>query len=67
MRSLIHDRLAGKTVSAVLTNGQELIIQLTTGEEIVIGWSLISGPFFMQQNVRIALPTMQLDGAIGVL
>lgn len=67
MRSLIHDRLSGKTVSAVLTNGQELIVQLTTGEEIVIGWSPIDGPVFLKQNVRIALPTMALDGIIGVL
>lgn len=67
MRALIHDRLAGKTVFAVLTNGQELIIQLTTGEEIVIGWSQIDGPVFLKQNVRIALPTMTLDGIIGVL
>lgn len=55
MGTLIHDRVAGKTVNAVLTNGKELILQLTTGEEVVIAWGL-DGPVFVRQNVNILLP-----------
>lgn len=55
MGALIHDRVAGKTVSAVLTNGKELILQLTTGEEVVIAWGL-DGPVFVRQDVKIMLP-----------
>lgn len=61
MRPLINDRLAGKTVQAVLTNGRELIVQCTTGEEVVIGWG-IDGPIFLRQDVRIVLPTTAAAG-----
>lgn len=61
MRHLIHDRLAGKTIQAVLTNGRELILQCTTGEEVVIGWG-IDGPIFLRQDVRIMLPTATAAG-----
>lgn len=64
MRPIIHDRLAGKTVAAVLTNGHELIVQLTTGEEIVIGWNS-DGPVFLRQDVRLALPSLALSGLLG--
>lgn len=64
MRSLIHDRLAGKTVEAVLTNGKELIVQLTTGEEIAIGWTT-DGPVFLRQDVKIQLPSIGLFGVAG--
>lgn len=65
MRSLIHDRLAGKTVAAVLTDGKELIVQLTTGEEVVIGWTT-DGPIFLRQDVRISLPYSVAAGGVGV-
>lgn len=58
MKSYIHDRLAGKTVAAVLTNGKELIVQTQTGEEIVIGWRE-DGPVFLRQDVRLALPGLE--------
>lgn len=61
MKPLIHDRLAGKTVQAVLTNGRELIVQCTTGEEIVIGWGL-DGPVFLRQDARLVLPTASAAG-----
>ena len=64
MKAYIHDRLAGKTVGAVLTNGKELIIQLTTGEEVVIAWKN-DEPVFVRQDVRIVLP-MPNDSLIGV-
>lgn len=64
MRSLIHDRMAGKTVAAVLTNGKELIVQLTTGEEIVIGWNT-DGPVFLRQDARIQLPSIGFFGIAG--
>ena len=61
MRPLIHDRLVGKTIQTVLTNGRELILQCTTGEEVVIGWG-IDGPIFLRQDVRIMLPTATAAG-----
>jgi len=64
MKTYIHDRLAGKTVGSVLTNGKELIIQLTTGEEVVIAWKN-DEPVFVRQDVRIVLP-MPNDSLIGV-
>lgn len=64
MRTYIHDRLAGKTVGAVLTNGKELIIHLTTGEEVVIAW-INDGPVFVRQDVRLVLP-MPNDTLIGI-
>ena len=66
MRPLIHDRLAGKTIQAVLTNGRDLILQCTTGEEVVIGWG-IDGPVFLRQDVRIVLPTTATAGVEGRL
>jgi len=61
MRPLIHDRLAGKTIQAVLTNGHELIMQCTTGEEVVIGWTT-DGPIFLRQDVKLVLPDARTSG-----
>ncbi|GEM_PF-3724639 len=58
---LIHDHLSGKTVNAVLTNGHELIVQCTSGEEIVIGWG-VNGPVLLRQDVRLALPPVLATG-----
>jgi hypothetical protein len=63
-RSYIHDHLAGKTVQAVMTNGQELIIQCTTGEEVVIVWNT-DGPVLRRQDVRVALAPVEMWGLAG--
>jgi hypothetical protein len=63
-RSYIHDHLAGKTVHAVLTNGHELIIQCTSGEEVVIVWNT-DGPVLLRQDAKVSLVPVGMFGLAG--
>jgi hypothetical protein len=65
-RPLIHDRMKGKTVHAVMTKGNELIIELTNGEDIVIVWNT-DGPVLLRQDVKITLPDAGGFGFAGGL
>lgn len=64
VRPYIHDHLAGKTVHAVLTQGQELIVQCTTGEEVVIVWTT-DGPTLLRQDAKVTLAPVELFGTAG--
>lgn len=60
----IHQHLKGKTIEAALTNGEDLILRLTTGEEVYITFDE-NGPVFKKQDVRIVLPPAFIKAAVS--
>jgi hypothetical protein len=52
--SQITTHIQGKTIEAALTDGKDLILRCTDGQEFVIGFE--SGPYLKGTNVRIVLP-----------
>lgn len=62
----IHDNLAGKTVEAALTDGERLILRLTTGQELRIEWQ-DGEPTLTGIDVRIVLPATAINSAVGVM
>lgn len=59
----IHFRLAGKTIQAVMTDGENLVIRTTCGNDVYIRWNERKGtPEFVKMSQRVVLP---LAGSIG--
>lgn len=66
MNSLIHPHLAGQTVSHALTDGKDLILRLSDGAEVRIGWDE-SGPVFKGRDVKVCLQVPASWGFAGGL
>lgn len=62
----IHHNLAGKTIEAALTDGKQLILRATNGQEFRIEW-LDGEPTLVGIDVRIVLSMASLGGSAARL
>lgn len=64
MKTRISDVISGRTVEVALTDGEDLIIRCTDGQEFVIGFE--NGPYLKATNIRIVMPMPSTSvGAVG--
>lgn len=63
MSGQINAVLEGRTIERALTDGKQLILQLTNGPDVRIDW-YEGTPRLVGVSVKIRLPAMGLTGAL---